>query len=62
MSWHYYVTMPMPASTFAIAVGCWTEMKPKASPPDDLMTEHSLPLSPSEVDLRFVFGDVSLRL
>lgn len=56
------MTMPMPASTFAIAVGCWTEMKPKASPPDDLMTEHSLPLSPSEVDLRFVFGDVSLRL
>ncbi|EDL16211.1 mCG144660, partial [Mus musculus] len=53
MSWHYYVTMPMPASTFAIAVGCWTEMKPKASPPDDLMTEHSLPLSPSEVDLRY---------
>nr|BAC31943.1 unnamed protein product [Mus musculus] len=53
MSWHYYVTMPMPASTFAIAVGCWTEMKPKASPPDDLMTEHSLPLSPSEADLRY---------
>lgn len=29
-SWHYYVTMPMPASTFAIAVGCWTEVKPEA--------------------------------
>uniref|UniRef100_A0ABK0L117 Aminopeptidase O n=2 Tax=Rattus norvegicus TaxID=10116 RepID=A0ABK0L117_RAT len=49
MSWHYYVTMPMPASTFTIAVGCWTEMKPKTSPLDDL-TEHTLPLRPSDAD------------
>ncbi|XP_021235550.1 aminopeptidase O isoform X2 [Numida meleagris] len=27
MSWYYYVTMPMPASTFTIAVGCWQEVK-----------------------------------
>ncbi|GAB1298299.1 Aminopeptidase O [Apodemus speciosus] len=53
MSWHYYVTMPMPASTFTIAVGCWTEMKPKMSPSDDLMTEHALPVPPSEADLRY---------
>ncbi|XP_076794974.1 aminopeptidase O isoform X3 [Arvicanthis niloticus] len=53
MSWHYYVTMPMPASTFAIAVGCWTEMKPKTSSSDDLITEHTLPLPPSEADFRY---------
>ncbi|XP_040435522.1 aminopeptidase O isoform X5 [Falco naumanni] len=27
LSWYYYVTMPMPASTFTIAVGCWQEVK-----------------------------------
>ncbi|NXL93155.1 AMPO Aminopeptidase, partial [Alectura lathami] len=27
MNWYYYVTMPMPASTFTIAVGCWQEVK-----------------------------------
>ncbi|NXN21643.1 AMPO Aminopeptidase, partial [Nycticryphes semicollaris] len=27
LSWYYYVTMPMPASTFTIAVGCWEEVK-----------------------------------
>ncbi|XP_069817859.1 aminopeptidase O isoform X2 [Dendropsophus ebraccatus] len=26
-SWFYYVTMPMPASTFTIAVGSWTEVR-----------------------------------
>ncbi|XP_073402066.1 aminopeptidase O isoform X1 [Dendrobates tinctorius] len=26
-SWFYYVTMPMPASTFTIAVGSWKEVK-----------------------------------
>ncbi|XP_072271071.1 aminopeptidase O isoform X7 [Pyxicephalus adspersus] len=30
-SWFYYVTMPMPASTFTIAVGRWTEVKEIAS-------------------------------
>ncbi|KAL6041440.1 hypothetical protein STEG23_023555 [Scotinomys teguina] len=45
MSWYYYVTMPMPASTFTIAVGYWTEMKPRTSPSDGLVTERPLPLS-----------------
>lgn len=27
MQWDYYVTMPMPASTFTIAVGKWQETK-----------------------------------
>ncbi|XP_027564907.1 aminopeptidase O isoform X5 [Neopelma chrysocephalum] len=27
LSWYYYVSMPMPASTFTIAVGCWQEVK-----------------------------------
>ncbi|XP_029473333.1 aminopeptidase O isoform X2 [Rhinatrema bivittatum] len=30
-SWFYYVTMPMPASTFTIAVGCWEEVKRESS-------------------------------
>eukprot|EP00079_Xenopus_tropicalis_P031154 XP_017944925.1 PREDICTED: aminopeptidase O isoform X3 [Xenopus tropicalis] len=30
-SWFYYVTMPMPASTFTIAVGCWEEIKENSS-------------------------------
>ncbi|XP_042308165.1 aminopeptidase O isoform X2 [Sceloporus undulatus] len=29
LNWFYYVTMPMPASTFTIAVGCWAEVKRK---------------------------------
>lgn len=30
LSWYYYVSMPMPASTFTIAVGCWQEVKQKS--------------------------------
>ncbi|XP_066460184.1 aminopeptidase O isoform X2 [Eleutherodactylus coqui] len=30
-SWFYYVTMPMPASTFTIAVGSWTEVRDSPS-------------------------------
>ncbi|XP_010177110.1 PREDICTED: aminopeptidase O, partial [Mesitornis unicolor] len=30
-SWYYYVTMPMPASTLTIAVGCWQEVKQQSS-------------------------------
>ncbi|XP_077886640.1 aminopeptidase O isoform X12 [Ictidomys tridecemlineatus] len=41
-SWHYYVTMPMPAATLTIAVGCWTEIKLEK----DLVTER--PFSSSE--------------
>ncbi|XP_059267708.1 aminopeptidase O isoform X2 [Mustela nigripes] len=51
-SWHYYVTMPMPASTFTIAVGSWTEMKPELCSSKDLAAERSL--SPSETDSRYV--------
>ncbi|XP_032333350.1 aminopeptidase O isoform X3 [Camelus ferus] len=50
-SWHYYVTMPMPASTFTIAVGSWTEMKPETCSSNDLATERSF--SPSEADFRY---------
>ncbi|CAI9171165.1 unnamed protein product, partial [Rangifer tarandus platyrhynchus] len=51
-SWHYYVTMPMPASTFTIAVGSWTEIKPEICSPSDLAIERSS--SPSEADFRYV--------
>ncbi|XP_058421444.1 aminopeptidase O isoform X4 [Diceros bicornis minor] len=51
-SWHYYVTMPMPASTVTIAVGSWTEMKPETCSSHDLATERSF--SPSEADFRYV--------
>ncbi|XP_057161575.1 aminopeptidase O isoform X4 [Ursus arctos] len=51
-SWHYYVTMPMPASTFTVAVGSWTEMKPETCLSEDLAAERSL--SPSEADFRYV--------
>ncbi|OWK07111.1 hypothetical protein Celaphus_00017041 [Cervus elaphus hippelaphus] len=51
-SWYYYVTMPMPASTFTIAVGSWTEVKPEICSPNDLAIERSS--SPSEADFRYV--------
>ncbi|KAM5331686.1 aminopeptidase O isoform 2-T5 [Glossophaga mutica] len=51
LSWHYYVTMPMPASTFTIAVGSWTEMKPETCSSDDLAAERSF--STSEADFRY---------
>ncbi|XP_012903794.1 aminopeptidase O isoform X10 [Mustela putorius furo] len=44
--------MPMPASTFTIAVGSWTEMKPELCSSKDLAAERSL--SPSETDSRYV--------
>ncbi|KAM7092602.1 aminopeptidase O isoform 1-T3 [Molossus nigricans] len=49
-SWHYYVTMPMPASTFTIAVGPWTEVKPETCSPSDQAAKRSF--SPSEADFR----------
>ncbi|ETE62884.1 Aminopeptidase O, partial [Ophiophagus hannah] len=39
LSWFYYVTMPMPASTFAIAVGCWAEVKRKSYETDVLKND-----------------------
>ncbi|XP_077004795.1 aminopeptidase O isoform X3 [Tamandua tetradactyla] len=44
-SWHYYVTMPMPASTFTIAVGAWAEMKPQSCSPNDPAAERVFPAS-----------------
>ncbi|XP_068093416.1 aminopeptidase O isoform X3 [Hyperolius riggenbachi] len=38
-TWFYYVTMPMPASTFTIAVGSWKEVK------EDCTSEKRHPLS-----------------
>ncbi|XP_024907422.1 aminopeptidase O isoform X3 [Pteropus alecto] len=52
-SWHYYVTMPMPASTLTIAVGSWTEMKPETYSSNDLAAERRS-FSPSEADFRCV--------
>ncbi|XP_073908688.1 aminopeptidase O isoform X4 [Castor canadensis] len=52
LSWHYYVTMPMPASTFTVAVGCWTEIKPETCSSNDLATAGPLP--PSATDSRSV--------
>uniref|UniRef100_A0A671FQX3 Aminopeptidase O (putative) n=1 Tax=Rhinolophus ferrumequinum TaxID=59479 RepID=A0A671FQX3_RHIFE len=48
-SWHYYVTMPMPASTFTIAVGSWIEMKPETCSSNDLAAERRS-VSPSDAD------------
>ncbi|NXI91887.1 AMPO Aminopeptidase, partial [Psophia crepitans] len=49
LSWYYYVTMPMPASTFTIAVGCWQEVKQQsftAAAQTDI--EFSLPSSQTD--------------
>ncbi|KAM5261195.1 aminopeptidase O isoform 4-T17 [Hipposideros larvatus] len=48
-SWHYYVTMPMPASTFTIAVGSWTEVKAETCSSNDLAAERR-GFSPSDAD------------
>lgn len=53
-SWYYYVTMPMPASTFTIAVGCWQEVKQQAFA--DVVQTNTESSSPSsETDFRLVF-------
>ncbi|XP_053787892.1 aminopeptidase O isoform X3 [Vidua chalybeata] len=54
LSWYYYVSMPMPASTFTIAVGCWQEVKQqsfKQKAAIGINTEFSLPSS--QTDLRW---------
>ncbi|NWQ70154.1 AMPO Aminopeptidase, partial [Neopipo cinnamomea] len=44
LSWYYYVSMPMPASTFTIAVGCWQEVKQQSfTAAIQTNTEFSLP-------------------
>jgi len=54
LSWYYYVTMPMPASTFTIAVGCWQEVKQQSfTAATQTNIEFSLPSS--QADFRLVF-------
>ncbi|XP_005154979.1 aminopeptidase O isoform X2 [Melopsittacus undulatus] len=49
MSWYYYVTMPMPASTFTIAVGCWQEVKQQGfTAAIQINTKFSLPSSQAD--------------
>ncbi|NXU54218.1 AMPO Aminopeptidase, partial [Turnix velox] len=49
LSWYYYVTMPMPASTFTIAVGCWQEVKQQSfAAAIQTNTEVSLPSSQAD--------------
>ncbi|OXB80111.1 UNVERIFIED_CONTAM: hypothetical protein H355_006943 [Colinus virginianus] len=50
-SWYYYVTMPMPASTFTIAVGCWQEVKQQCFTAD-IQTENEFPTPFSQADFR----------
>ncbi|NXG08017.1 AMPO Aminopeptidase, partial [Sakesphorus luctuosus] len=47
LSWYYYVSMPMPASTFTIAVGCWQEVK-QHSAAIQTNTEFSVPSSQTD--------------
>ncbi|XP_054142059.1 aminopeptidase O isoform X3 [Melozone crissalis] len=54
LSWYYYVSMPMPASTFTIAVGCWQEVKQQSFKQKAAIgtnTEFSSPSS--QTDLRW---------
>ncbi|XP_010220157.1 PREDICTED: aminopeptidase O [Tinamus guttatus] len=49
LSWYYYVTMPMPASTFTIAIGCWQEVKEQFFTADvQTNSDFSLPLSQAD--------------
>ncbi|XP_054842660.1 aminopeptidase O isoform X2 [Eublepharis macularius] len=50
-SWFYYVTMPMPASTFAIAIGCWAEVRREACGTDAQRNDDDFPLF-SKADVR----------
>ncbi|XP_074923328.1 aminopeptidase O isoform X2 [Chelonoidis abingdonii] len=55
LSWYYYVTMPMPASTFTIAIGCWTEVK-QESHIADIRTTNEFSSVFSRADLRLIEG------
>ncbi|XP_061875047.1 aminopeptidase O isoform X2 [Colius striatus] len=52
LSWYYYVTMPMPASTFTIAVGCWQEVK-QQSLTTALQKNIEFSLPSSQTDFRY---------
>ncbi|KAJ7404096.1 aminopeptidase O [Willisornis vidua] len=61
LSWYYYVSMPMPASTFTIAVGCWQEVKQQSfSAAIQTNTEFFLPSS--QTDSRHVAMSVFMVL
>ncbi|XP_026721840.1 aminopeptidase O [Athene cunicularia] len=55
LSWYYYVTMPMPASTFTIAVGCWQEVK-QQSFAAAIQTNIEFSLPSSQADFRWHEG------
>ncbi|NWR93495.1 AMPO Aminopeptidase, partial [Furnarius figulus] len=52
LSWYYYVSMPMPASTFTIAVGCWQEVK-QQSFAAAIQTNNEFSLPSSQTDFRW---------
>ncbi|XP_034955517.2 aminopeptidase O isoform X1 [Zootoca vivipara] len=53
LNWFYYVTMPMPASTFTIAAGCWAEVKRKTCATDVQRNDGLFPLL-SKADVRLL--------
>ncbi|XP_030092919.2 aminopeptidase O isoform X5 [Serinus canaria] len=58
LSWYYYVSMPMPASTFTIAVGCWQEVKQQSFKQKAAIgtnTEFSLPSSQTDLSPHIIF-------
>ncbi|NXA57348.1 AMPO Aminopeptidase, partial [Nothocercus julius] len=52
LSWYYYVTMPMPASTFTIAIGCWQEVREQPFTAN-VWTNSDFSLSFSQADFRW---------
>ncbi|XP_059729526.1 aminopeptidase O isoform X8 [Haemorhous mexicanus] len=58
LSWYYYVSMPMPASTFTIAVGCWQEVKQQSFKQKAAIgtnTEFSLASSQTDLSPHIIF-------
>ncbi|XP_023800780.1 aminopeptidase O isoform X4 [Cyanistes caeruleus] len=57
LSWYYYVSMPMPASTFTIAVGCWQEVKQQSfkQTAAETNTEFFLPSSQTDFSPHIIF-------
>ncbi|XP_064295426.1 aminopeptidase O isoform X6 [Phalacrocorax carbo] len=56
LSWYYYVTMPMPASTFTIAVGCWQEVKQQSfTAANQTNVEFPLPSSQADFSPHIIF-------
>uniref|UniRef100_A0A8C0UPU6 Aminopeptidase O n=1 Tax=Cyanistes caeruleus TaxID=156563 RepID=A0A8C0UPU6_CYACU len=53
LSWYYYVSMPMPASTFTIAVGCWQEVKQQSFKQTAAETNTEFFLPSSQTDFRW---------